>query len=474
MMDDRKDAAKSVGKSLLSGILSGDDFSIPGFMLEIRPAVKTLVGTNRKALWSIVGILAIFSILNSFTHSAALAILIMAFLIGILATQPKPRAYMLKLFKGSRGPGGEFAELLKEIYEPQAPPRIISYEDAETVTKLKVQLLPGHSLTELEKALETFLITFHFGSGRIARDPENAALVELAFVKGAPLAKAVMPWTSNPNVPRSVWEVFPLGILEDGSTLELEVYAKNLFIAGEPGSGKTVTGRNIVANFMLDPTTKVFIGDAKGVDFSAFAPLCVAYAGPDLEEWKTFMEAVLEELNSRLAYLRTNRKKKWDPSCGGLVLVLLEEFGTIVSMGKEAKEIVDGARDLLQRGRAVGMIAVLSTQRPGSDTFPTALRDLVGVRISFRCSTRDASDIALGSGWASQGANAANIPISAHGVGYCLADHGVPEKFRGVFISDDQEEEIIEAAARMRGVDLTALDELDEDLDQDENEEVEQ
>ncbi len=472
-MDDRKEHVKTVGKTLISHIGSGE-FKPVAFAQELLPSIRGIVGKNRRAQWGIIATLAIFFTLVHVVHSAATAILIMAFVVGILATQPKPRAWMLKLFKSPRGPGGEYAELLAAIYEPQAPPRIISYEDAETFTKLQVQLLPGHSFAELEKALETFLISFHFGSGRIARDPENAALVELAFVKGAPLAKAVMPWTANPNVPRSVWEPFPLGILEDGSTLELEVYAKNMFIAGEPGSGKTVMGRNIAGNFILDPTAKVFIGDAKGVDFSAFAPLCSAYAGPNLEEWKIFIEAVLEELNLRLDYLRTHRKKKWDPSCGGLVLVLLEEFGTIVSMGKEAKEIVDGARDLLQRGRAVGMIAVLSTQRPGSDTFPTALRDLVGVRISFRCSTRDASDIALGSGWASQGCNAATIPISAHGVGYCLADHGVPEKFRGVFITDDQEEEIIEAAARMRGVDLTALDELDEGPDQDENEEVEQ
>lgn len=455
-------AVKYWGKTIGAGILFGDENCI-GIVLKAAEPLRAISKKYIREKWIIFAIAGIVALLTQVTHSLALSILICAVIAGILFTQPKPRRFILGLLAMSKSSLREYKALLNSIFDPNPAPQVLELQDDGTAVKVQVRLSPGQSYADLEKALETFLIAGEFGSGHLSRSPKNASLCEFSFVRGAPLTEAFATWPSD-NAARSVWDGIALGPTEDGPNLNLDLYGRNVFIAGEPNSGKTVAGRNIVCNFALDPKSEILIGDAKGLDFTLWESFCTAYAGTSLADWEEMLTKGIAILNWRLEYLRSHKLKKWTPDCGGLVLILLEEFGSIVSQGKEAKACVDMTRDLLQRGRAAGIICVLSTQRPGSDTFPTALRDLVGVRMSFRCSTRDASDIALGAGWAAQGFNASTIPSSSVGIGYCLAESGIPILFRGVYVSDEQEQEIIDAACRMRGIDPGA-DQLDDEIE---------
>lgn len=54
---------------------------------------------------------------------------------------------------------------------------------------------------------------------------------------------------------------------------------------------------------------------------------------------------------------------------------------------KAAKEFSNSLRDLIARGRAAGIIVMLAAQKPSADTVPSAIRDLVGLRLAFRCAT---------------------------------------------------------------------------------------
>jgi DNA segregation ATPase FtsK/SpoIIIE-like protein len=79
-------------------------------------------------------------------------------------------------------------------------------------------------------------------------------------------------------------------------------------------------------------------------------------------------------------------------------------------------------RKLVALGRAAGIVVVVmmmmmmmvvvvvSTQKPSTDVIPSAIRDGVSVRTVFRCTTRDASDTILGSGWATNNISAAETP----------------------------------------------------------------
>jgi S-DNA-T family DNA segregation ATPase FtsK/SpoIIIE len=120
--------------------------------------------------------------------------------------------------------------------------------------------------------------------------------------------------------------------------------------------------------------------------------------------------------------------------------------------GRSGKEFASLLRDLVARGRAAGIIVVAATQKPSSDVVPTSLRDLFGFRMALRCSTRDASDTILGAGWASQGYSAASIDAACRGVGFLLAEGGVPVRMKACYLADDDLRALAARAEALRSV----------------------
>ena len=96
------------------------------------------------------------------------------------------------------------------------------------------------------------------------------------------------------------------------------------------------------------------------------------------------------------------------------------------------------------------MIVVAATQRPSADIVPTSLRDLFGYRWAFRCTTGASSDVILGHGWASRGYSAADIDPTARGVGWLIAEGGIPRRMRSAFLDDHQVRALATVAARHR------------------------
>ena len=102
-------------------------------------------------------------------------------------------------------------------------------------------------------------------------------------------------------------------------------------------------------------------------------------------------------------------------------------------------------RDIVARGRAAGVIVVAATQRPSHDIIPVSLRDLFGYRLVFRCTTETSSDIILGHGWHTRGYDASQIDPNDRGVGWLLAEGGIPRRMRCSWLTDA---EIIDIATR--------------------------
>jgi S-DNA-T family DNA segregation ATPase FtsK/SpoIIIE len=107
-------------------------------------------------------------------------------------------------------------------------------------------------------------------------------------------------------------------------------------------------------------------------------------------------------------------------------------------------------RDLVARGRAAGVIVMAATQKPSADVVPSSLRDLFGFRLALRCTTPQASDTILGQGWASQGYSAATIGPGERGVGFLLADDGLPVRLRTFYLADDHIAALAARAVELR------------------------
>jgi hypothetical protein len=159
-------------------------------------------------------------------------------------------------------------------------------------------------------------------------------------------------------------------------------------------------------------------------------------------------------LDDRYLTLLANRARKVTEGDGlPLHLVGIEELAYFTNGPdrKAAQAFSTLLRDFVARGRAAGMVTVATTQKPSADVVPTFLRDLFGFRWALRCSTPQASDTILGSGWASEGYSAASIDPATRGVGLLLQEGGVPVRLRSCWLHDLDLANLARRAELLRG-----------------------
>ena len=119
---------------------------------------------------------------------------------------------------------------------------------------------------------------------------------------------------------------------------------------------------------------------------------------------------------------------------------------------KLSAEFAGRLRDLVARGRAVGVIVLAATQKPAAEVIPTSLRDLFGFRWALRCLTPQASDTVLGAGWAGLGHTTSAVDAADRGVGLLLAEGGMPVRLRACWLDDDQLATLAARAEALRAV----------------------
>ncbi|SHN34038.1 FtsK/SpoIIIE domain-containing protein [Cryptosporangium aurantiacum] len=252
----------------------------------------------------------------------------------------------------------------------------------------------------------------------------------------------------------SIWQKVFLGIDENGRAVRVSLAERNLLIGGEPGAGKSVALNLLVAHAALSLDCRLILVDGKRVELGLWAGCAEAFVGPSITDAITTLKALQVEMDERYDMLLSIGHRKLTRLTGArVVLVVIDElayFSATVGESRQQKEFVGLVRDLVARGRAAGIIVVAATQRPSSDIVPTSLRDLFGYRWAFRCSTHASSDVILGHGWANEGYTAASIDPAARGVGWLIAEGGIPRRLKSAFLTDVQVVDLAAHAAELR------------------------
>jgi len=318
--------------------------------------------------------------------------------------------------------------------------------------RLTLSIPPGWTAEDYDQAAERLAVCFRSRDVRVLRDPANAGRAELTIVTCDPLAGAGTPWPGVGVPQTSLWRPFPLGVDEDGAPVGLDLAGHHVLVGGEPGAGKSNALSIIVATAALDPHVELWCLDAKLVELASWREVAKAFVGPDLEEATVALGILQAEMTKRYEWLLSRKLRKVTPETGlGLVVVVIDELALYIQgKGKERDQFALGLRDLVARGRAAGIVVVAATQKPAADVVPTAVRDLFGYRLALRCSTREASDTVLGSGWAAEGFNAAAIEPATRGVGWLLAESGLPRRLRCHHVADADIETIVDRAVAVR------------------------
>ncbi|HEY9472525.1 MAG TPA: FtsK/SpoIIIE domain-containing protein [Mycobacteriales bacterium] len=252
----------------------------------------------------------------------------------------------------------------------------------------------------------------------------------------------------------SIFQPVFLGVDERGRPVTVSLDGRNLLIGGEPGAGKSVALNLIVAHAALSPDCRLVLVDGKRVELGPWRACAEQFIGPSITDAIDLLTHLQTEMDTRYDLLLDLGRRKVTAETGQpVVLVVFDElayFSATVGDSKQQKHFVTLVRDLVARGRAAGVIVVAATQRPSADIIPTSLRDLFGYRWAFRCTTDSSSDVILGHGWANQGYSAAGINPTARGVGWLIAEGGIPRRMKTAYLSDTQVHALAHHATRLR------------------------
>jgi S-DNA-T family DNA segregation ATPase FtsK/SpoIIIE len=258
----------------------------------------------------------------------------------------------------------------------------------------------------------------------------------------------------------SMFDPVYLGTDEFGQPVNVPLIYKNLLSGGEPGAGKSTLINAVACHAALSMRTRLVLFDGKWVELGLFESVADVFVGPDIHKAIVTLRRLQKVMDNRYAWLRAGGVKKIIPADAlNVIIAIIDElayFSATVGTKQEQEEFSTLLRDVVARGRACGAIVVAATQRPsGVDIIPASLRDIFGYRHAGRCTTADSSDLILGRGWASQGYNAATIAPEDQGVGYLLAEGGIPRLMKSPWMTDAQIDAVVDYAAWIRHHDTT-------------------
>jgi DNA segregation ATPase FtsK/SpoIIIE, S-DNA-T family len=264
--------------------------------------------------------------------------------------------------------------------------------------------------------------------------------------------------TSTEDVPLgpalSIYDPIYIGIDEFGHSVRVPMIYRGKLLGGEPGAGKSSELNLIVAHAALSLDCRLCLLDGKQVELGQWAEVADVFVGPDIDHALRTLRRVQTVMDNRYAYLRAEGLRKIVRGDGiTAILLAVDEiayYSATVGDKKTQEQFSALLRDLVARGRAVGIIVVAATQRPSSDIIPTSLRDLFAWRMAFRCTTDVSSDIVLGHGWAARGYSANTISPNNQGVGLLIAEGGVPQLVKAAYLSDRDCARIAGYAAALR------------------------
>ncbi len=244
--------------------------------------------------------------------------------------------------------------------------------------------------------------------------------------------------------------------------------SSGMVVGGIPGSGKTAGITSFLLPLALSEYVDLSVIDGKGgEDWTAYGPRCSTYVrgdedlDPIVEFLESFHGEMLERLESQKQALGTSNFWNATPDVRleageKFKLLVIDECQGIFETGGRSKEekeklgqILRYCSAVVKRGRSAGFFIIFCTQKPTSESLPTAIRDNAGLRIAFRLTTTAAEQAVLGATPDDANApRAISIPASRKGGAVLATDTGKLEPVRFYYVPEDVQERLLKEEAK--------------------------
>ncbi|MFJ9585069.1 cell division protein FtsK [Streptomyces acidicola] len=361
--------------------------------------------------------------------------------------------------------------------------------------------LPGVGLEQFQKAAPHLADAWRCTRVAVTQDEPGSVVI-----RGVRLDPLKFPTEHRPtgDVPEETarWD---LGLDEYAQPVSVNLtQVPGVTVAGLPGFGKTSLINRLLSDWAPSPAVQFACADGKVSaahegDYADWVQRMFAFVGDDLEEANMLFRDLVELRRLRSAWLRKifGVKSIWDvgPSEDWpLVVLIIDEAHTyfrdhkgsdpktkkLAALAAENARLVE---DLVKKGRSVGMLVILATQKSTGDAIPTFIRDVCPVGLSFAQKTAEAAVAALGEEireWPD--ANPINLQDPAY-VGVASMNHQSQPGFiriRTPYVPDAYAADVADSTAHLtadpytlleaffgpriwdKNVDLTKPDDLDE------------
>ncbi|MFJ3922357.1 cell division protein FtsK [Streptomyces sp. NPDC090022] len=311
------------------------------------------------------------------------------------------------------------AELANTDGTKQHKPRVLTPALKVTPDEFGVMAwancLPKVSLVEFQKAAP--YLADAWGMTRVSALPgDKPGQVLIRGVRVDPLITGTehVP-TGRPPKELARWE---LGVDEFGMPVSVSLKdVPGVTVGGLPGFGKTSLTNRLICDWAPSPAIQFVTLDGKVTharegDYAELVQRMFAFAGDDLESANKQLKRLVQLRRARSACMTSvlgvknmwhvGPSQKWP-----LIVVNIDEAHTYFRDHKGsdpatkrlaalAAENARLAEDLVKKGRAFGILTILTTQKTTGDAIPTFIRDVCPVGLSFAQKTAEAAVAALG------------------------------------------------------------------------------
>jgi len=274
-----------------------------------------------------------------------------------------------------------------------------------------------------------------------------------------------IPWSlAKPGAKVSLFEPFPIGEDQRGRPATLTLMYANMIVGALPGMGKTFTVRLALLAAALDVTARILAFELKGSgDWSCMENVADAYCTGDddraIDYVMESLRSVHKDMPRRYETIRSLPREecpenKVTPQLAARrdlelhpVVIAIDECQFLFTHERYGKEATKIITDLIKRGRAVGIICIVATQRVDKDSIPTSISSNAVLRFCLKVTGQVENDMVLGTSVYKAGYRATMFDRNEQGVGYLAGEGDEPIIVKAAFL-DNPASEIITKRAR--------------------------
>ena len=245
---------------------------------------------------------------------------------------------------------------------------------------------------------------------------------------------------------------------------------RNSLFAGFPGSGKSLSGRVVLAGMALDPLVQFAGFDLAGRgDFDAFEPLCPdglfgsgADEGTKQAAYRMLMWLLKEcdVRGPRIKHYATqgmNSENKLNRAIatkdGRLrpIVAWIDEVQELITDPELGKSAAAAMTSIIKRGRALGIHLIMMTQRIDKESLPKGVTSNIAVRTCLAVPSHVETDLALGTGAYRQGARPTHFEVGVDSGWGVRVGYGPMTSVRAAYLDRAAVEKICARGVALRG-----------------------